>query len=398
MSGKPYSIASVLQEGLPKTAPKPGIKLTNRFNVFSRSDRSVSAASGRGESQKRPRVESPEPLLDRNKAFTSMAGEEEKMVRAKELVDICKAGVKELSDREMSGPLLGILNAITEWMDLTTGNQVTIANVVVDSYNKVASPPRKSRKDSPTRRGKPDDVVDEAEAELITKKKKFMQEVKDAERSSLIFKTNMGTVPVLNPDTMKRKFAEDLAAKAAAVEELDNGRPSPAVAAQLDDALEMVTKMEFFGKVTKKAKKKGNPGEEEDFYSIPIKLSYKDKNTREAAEARIRSLCKVSSTTPYHRTLRNFINKVVEESKVKYPGHYIQAKVDAEKFQLRISKMKNRVWENNVETIPLPDSVLDLSRIGPTGGPAEKSSGGRPGGRTGSTDRMESAVSDGTQG
>jgi hypothetical protein len=282
-------------------------------------------------------------------------------------------------------------------MDLTTGNQVTIANVVVDSYNKVASPPRKSRKDSP-RRGKPDDADDEAEAEMITKKKKFMQEVKEAERSSLIFKTNMGTVPVLNPDTMKRKFAEDLAAKAAAVEELDNGRPSPAVAAQLDDALEMVTKMEFFGKVTKKAKKKGNPSEEEDFYSIPIKLSYKDKNTREAAEARIKSLCKVSSTTPYHRTLRNFINKVVEESKVKYPGHYIQAKVDAEKFQLRISKMKNRVWENNVETIPLPDSVLDLSRIGPTGGPAEKPSGGRPGGRTGSTDRMDTDGSDGTQG
>jgi hypothetical protein len=395
MSGKPYSIASVLQEGLPKTAPKPGIKLSNRFNVFSRSDRSVSAASGRGDSQKRPRVESPDPVPDRNKAFTSMAGEEEKMLRARALVETCKAGVKELSDREMSGPLLGILNAMTEWMDITTGNQVTIANVVVDSYNKVASPPRKSRKDSPTRRGKPDvEVIDDAEAEMITKKKKFVQEVKEAERSSLIFKTNMGTVPVLNPDTMKRKFAEDLAAKAAIVEEVDSGRPSPAVAAQLDDALEMVTKMEFFGKVTKKAKKKGNPLEEEDFYSIPIKLCYKDKNTREAAEARLKTLCKVSSTVPYHRTLRSFINKVVEESKVKYPGHYIQAKVDVEKFQLKISKMKNRVWENNVELIPLPDSVLDLSRIGPGGGPTNNLSGGR----TGSTEKMDTAGSDGLQG
>ena len=60
--------------------------------------------------------------------------------------------------------------------------------------------------------------------------------------------------------------------------------------------------------------------------------------------------------------------------------------------------MKNRVWENNVETIPLPDSVLDLSRIGPTGGPADKSSGRREGGRTGSTDRMDTDGSDGTQG
>ena len=192
MSGKPYSIASVLQEGLPKVAAKPGIKLSNRFNVFSRSDRSVSAASGRGESQKRARVESPEPVFDRNQAFTSMAGEEEKMKRARELVDICKSGVKELSEREMSGPLMGILNAMTEWMDLTTGNQVTIANVVVDSYNKVASPPRKSRRDSPNRKGKPEKETDPEEAERASKKKKFIQEVREAEKCSLIFKTNMG--------------------------------------------------------------------------------------------------------------------------------------------------------------------------------------------------------------
>jgi predicted metal-dependent hydrolase len=391
MSGKPFSIASVLQEGLPKVHPKPGIKLSNRFNVFNRTDRSVSAASGRGESQKRARVESPDSLPDRNQAFTSMAGEEEKMKRARELVHTCKEGVKTMAERDMSGPLLGVLNAITEWMDLTTGNQETIANVVVDSYNKVASPPRKSRKDSPTRRGKQVEELDDAELEKNLRKKKFLQEVKEAERSSLIFKTNMGTVPVLNPDTMKRKFAEDLAAKAAAVEESDNGKPSPAVTAQLDDALEMVTRMEFFGKETKKAMKKGRTGEEEDFYSIPIKLTYKDKNTREAAESRLKTLCKVSSTVPYHRTLRNVINKVIEESKVKYPGHYIQVKVDAEKFQLRVSKMKAGVWVNNVDLVSLPDSVMDLSRIGPSKGPLNKSSGSV-------TDNMETAESGDTQG
>jgi hypothetical protein len=396
MSGKPISIASVLQEGLPKTAPKPGIKLSNRFNVFSRSDRSVYAASGRGDSQKRARIESPDPAPDRNRAFTSMAGEEEKMVRARELVEVCKAGVKDLTNRDMSGPLLGILNAMTEWMDITTGNQVTIANVVVDSYNKVASPLRKSRKDSLTRRGKPDTPQDDEEAEITAKKKKFAQEVKEAEKCSLLFKTNMGSVPVLNPDTMKRKFAEDLAAKAATVEGAENGRPSPAVAAQLDDALEMVTKMEFFGKVTKKAKKKGNTGEEEDFYSIPIKLAYRDKNTREAAESRLKTLCKVSGTVPYHRTLRTFMNKVIEESKVKYPGHYIQVKVDVDKFQLKVSKMKAGVWENNVALVPLPDSVLDLSRLGPgTGtGPANKPAGNRESGN----ENMDTADSGSLQG
>jgi hypothetical protein len=71
---------------------------------------------------------------------------------------------------------------------------------------------------------------------------------------------------------------------------------------------------------------------------------------------------------PYHRTLLNAITKVIEESKVKYPGHYIQVKVDADKFQLKVSKMKASIWENNVELTPPPDSVLDLSRIGPYNG------------------------------
>ncbi len=37
---------------------------------------------------------------------------------------------------------------IVEWMDITTGVQEITANMVMDSFNKVASPLRKSRKES----------------------------------------------------------------------------------------------------------------------------------------------------------------------------------------------------------------------------------------------------------
>jgi hypothetical protein len=393
MSKKPYSIASVLQEGLPKVAAKPGIKLSNRFNVFSRSDRSVSATSGRGESEKRARVESPDPVYDRNQAFTSMAGEEEKMKRARELVDICKSGVKDLAEREMSGPLMGILNAMTEWMDLTTGNQVTIANVVVDSYNKVASPPRKSRRDSPNKRGKPETDVDPEETEKATKKKKFIQEVREAEKCSLIFKTNMGTVPVLNPDTMKRKFAEDLAAKGALVEEADSGRPSPAVAAQLDDALEMVTKMEFFGKVTKKAKKKGKTGGRgllQHSHQVGIQGQEHEGGGRVEVQDPVQSW-RNSALPPYTTQLYQQSNRRVqgEISRTFYSGNG-----RAEKFQLKVSKMKGGVWTNNVETLSLPDSVLDLSWMGPISGTEGKPAASRPS----VSDNMEVAESGGVQG
>jgi hypothetical protein len=189
--------------------------------------------------------------------------------------------------------------------------------------------------------------------------------VKEAERSTLIFKTNMGPVAIMNPETMRKNFSMDLAAKAAVVEDAPEGRPTAGVAAQLDDALGMVTKMEYFGKETKRAKKKGKDGGDEDFFTIPVKLSFRDKETRDAADGRMRKLCKVGGTVPYHRTLRNVINRVISDSKAKYKDSFIQVKVDAEKFQLRVSRREAGVWYNNIDYIDLPEEVLDLSRMGP---------------------------------
>ncbi len=362
MAGKPTSFAAILQEGLPKKTPAPGIPTRNRFSVLK--DRSVSAASGRSDfqsdSQKRIRMESPE-TVDRNQAFRSMADEEEKFKIARNLVEKVQEGVKAAKDKGMEGPIWAILQNISEWMDVTTGVQETTANVVVDSFNKVASPLRKSRRDSPGRRGKPE--MSEEEAAIVAKKKKFGQEVKEAERCTLIFRTHMGATLIMNPETMKRKFTENVIAKAASVEAREDCRPSPAVAEQLDDALAMVTKMEFFGKQTKKSKNR--LGEEDDFCTIPVKLCFKDKETREAADGRLRKLCKMGGTVPYHRTLRNVINTTMDEAKKKYPRSFIQVKVDVENFQLKVSRLEDGTWINNVELVDLPDTVLDLSRTGP---------------------------------
>jgi len=376
MSGKPLSLAELLQRGATKKPPTKGISLKNRFDALHR-DRSVSAASSRCESPgKRAREESvdseevdTEPL-DRNLAFKSMAGEEGKFAKAKAIVEGLKAGMTDAAKKGAVGPIWEIVGGIIEWMEIVGGVQETTANVVVDSYNKVAASPRKSRRDG-GRKEVP--LVSPEEAELSFKKKKFAQEVREAERSSLIFNSNMGGVPVMNPDTMRTRFSMDLAAKAAAVEKKTDGVPSATVAAQLDDALEMVTRMEYFGRVTKKAMKRGTH-EPDDFFTIPVKLSFKDKDTRDAAEFRMRTMCDINCTVPYHRTLRNVIGTVIAENKEKYPDNFIQIKVDVEKFVLKVNRKskKDKIWYNNVETVALPDSVLDLSRVGPRAGIADR--------------------------
>ncbi len=216
----------------------------------------------------RPRYDSPHKRkrevslvqADRNTAFTSMAGEEEKLVKAKAIVTKIKSKIEQAKEQKMSGLLWDIVYDMAELMEINTGVQETTANVVVDSYSKVSSP-RKSRRDISVFPKVKEPEVDEETREKASRMKKFVQEVREAERSSLIFKTNMGPVSIMNPDTMKKNFTLDLVAKAAALEKMPSGRPSKEVASQLDDALEMVTKMDFFGKEMKKAKKKGNPAE-----------------------------------------------------------------------------------------------------------------------------------------
>jgi hypothetical protein len=119
-----------------------------------------------------------------------------------------------------------------------------------------------------------------------------VQAVREAERSTLIFNTDMGNVSIMNTNTMNRKFSMALKDMAAAVDGNVNGEPKADTVTQLDDTLSMVKNMEYFGKATKKAAKK-------DFFTIPNK----DKDTRASAESNLRKLCKVSCTTPYHSTL-----------------------------------------------------------------------------------------------
>jgi hypothetical protein len=374
---KPMSVSAFLAEGLPQQKEKTGIPLKNRFLALTK-DRDRSVSSQRGASPHKRRRGDSEfcesesedvsgPEVDPNRAFKSMADEEASFKKAREIVESVKGTLSKATEEEISGPLKKVLGGIVEWMEITTGVQVTTASVVVDSFAKVASP-RKSRADDGEKKAKKtpeEELKSQEERELEEKKKKFMHEVKEAERSVLVFKTNMGTAPVMNPDTMRKKFSADLSARAAAVENLGESRPSTRVVAQLDDTLSMVTRMEYFGRETKKAVKldENKVRVEEDYYTIPVKLSFKDKKTREAAEARIRTLCKMYGTVPYHRTLRNAMNAIIEESKQKYKGDYIQARLVADKMQVKVSRRDQfGVWHDNIEVVDLPLSVLETGK------------------------------------
>jgi hypothetical protein len=108
---KPMTLSDLLKEKLPAKERPPGISIKNSFDVLRTvRDRSASAASSRCDSpDKRVRTDSPDGPLppDRNLAFTSMANEEEKFVKAKAIISRIKEGLVKAKEQWDAGAPLG---------------------------------------------------------------------------------------------------------------------------------------------------------------------------------------------------------------------------------------------------------------------------------------------------
>jgi len=363
MSSKPLSISGLLKNKEP--VPKyPGITTNNRFLLLS--EKYGKGARDRSSSAKRVRTESEstdkgEDVGSHDSVFASMEKTEEQLKEAKAVIEQVRLDVEKIPD---PGPLKAVLDGMVKWMGLTTAIQENTASVMLDEVAKnggktggvaaAKGPPDTGKgcegngqKNGKTQAGGDQDPQD-------SRKKKFVQAVKEAEKATLVFNMDMGSVSVMNPATMNRKFSLALKAKAAEVDGNANGEPKADTVVQLDDTLSMVKNMDFFGKATKKAKDK-------EFFTIPVKLAYKDKDTRMAAEQNLRKLCKVSCTTPYHSSLRDFMRKAMLEAKTRYKDSFIQTRLDLDKMTLRVSFRRDGIWHNDVDVLELPDSVLDLS-------------------------------------
>jgi hypothetical protein len=370
---KPTSITSLLKEKekgeKSKTgaaAKYPGISTNNRFLLLAEKGK---AARDRSLSAKRFRTDSECTEVEGTggegadvdeQVFVSMEKTEGQLREAKAVIEQVKTDVEKMPD---PGPMKAVLDGLVKWMALTTSIQENTASVMIDGFAKVskkggtvvqqsADTNSQDKGGSNPGKGKQGELSNQKEQDPI--RKKFLQAVKEAEKSTLVFNLDMGTVAVMNPATMNRKFSMALKAKAAEQDGNANGEPKADTVTQLDDTLSMVKNMDFFGKTTKQAKGK-------DYFTIPVKLAYKDKDTRIAAEQNLRKLCKVSCTIPYHSSLRDVMRRTMTECKAKYKDSYIQTRLDTDKMMLKVSYRHNGVWYNDVEQVPLPDSVYDLT-------------------------------------
>ncbi len=213
------------------------------------------------------------------------------------------------------------------------------------------------------KQGKPSQVIkitDEPVETTEEAKKRVVEAIKEAERSTLSFNLDMGNVPLQNKVTIQEKASLALTSMAAKKEGKHSAVPSSDAIAAIDDFSSMVTPMDFYGSNTKQYKGKTD----KPFCTVPVRYQFKDRDVRTFAEKTLRDTCGVQCSTPYPTIVRESIKQVVEHVKKSHPDEYAKVNVLTKEFSLKVArrpKGKDEEWTYYTKNVPLPELALDVN-------------------------------------
>ncbi len=97
--------------------------------------------------------------------------------------------------------------------------------------------------------------------------------------------------------------------------------------------------------------------------TVPVKLTFRDKNSRFQAEQTLKKACKVKCATPYPKSLRNLIDSFVKDCKKVKSGCFILTKVNIEKLCITARARTDEGWENLDKTVNIPLDLLDPTEL-----------------------------------
>jgi len=410
---KPKSASEMLRQYSPRKMLGAGLSAGSRFSAF----RDISPANSirSAASSIRERSASSKRKLDHNSGSTSWADiagnsynafispcaepliwADNLNVKITKVKSLCDKTFEAISSDEISPALVAILGDITTAIRQQCDIQ---AEITASLGAKLAAAPTRSSTENPgnsyttlgaiTKRARVDNQSSyqpsylrqpqqSAKVTSYTRQPQgpsedplvsnFKAKVKEAEKSTLLFNLDLGKTPIMNQNTISAKVTTALTSMAASVEGKQSSIPSDDAVAAIDDVLSVVKGMAFFGKSTKTYKNTRDKLSGA-FCTIPVKYSFKDKDTRIRAEAILREKCQVNCSTPYPTILREALRQVASHVKGMYPKDSVRTSVDLKNMGIKVSRRPPcdpgsttlKSWKDYDKVIPLPPEVFDTS-------------------------------------
>jgi len=194
---------------------------------------------------------------------------------------------------------------------------------------------------------------------IVPGKKELADALKRSETESVIFGSNLGNVEVAHRGTLNAAFTADLRRRTV---EAADGQPSAVLDESLrvvEDALSCVENVEFLGQKSKPYKLPGEGGMS-NYCSVPIRLTFCDKESRMHFERTVRTNTglKVSQSLP--PVLRSQMAAFRKALEARYVGDMIMTRPDSTRLEFIAFRREGGAgkWESLPETYPIPPQCM----------------------------------------
>jgi hypothetical protein len=158
----------------------------------------------------------------------------------------------------------------------------------------------------------------------------------------VIFDLNLGSSQMMNKDSISRKVTSTLG------QIVKDGKHDYNVSDAEDviDDILSCSKLEFLGNTTKKFfnKRNLNDTRNDKMYTVPVRMDFRDRDTRFNAEISLRKICKVNCAVPYPKKLRLMLGELVKEGKKTNPNSFIRTRVNVDKLTIEAHAKTEGGW------------------------------------------------------
>ena len=194
-------------------------------------------------------------------------------------------------------------------------------------------------------------------------KKELVAALEKSELESVIFGANLGSAPLSKRDILSQNFTIDIAKKThATCEKKDKDTAEPL--RLVEDALSCVENMEFIGgrsETYTDRRRNAPPSEGEPFCSMPVKVTFSDRQSRINFEKTLSEFAGVRASQSYPKPIRNEMTLFRKALQDRYPDMVIMTRPDtANPLNLAafMKKDGDRKWIQCPETHPIPLNIM----------------------------------------
>ena len=241
--------------------------------------------------------------------------------------------------------LVGLVSTVVEKgiepiSAVVVGNGATTSRSFANAARRLANPPPVSLKPIPG-------------------KKELGEALKRAENESVLFGANLGSVEIAHRGTLNAAFTADLRRRTV---EAADGQPTAVLDESLrvvEDALSCVENIEFLGQKSKPYKLPGDGGLS-TFCSVPIRLTFSDRETRMHFERTVRANTGLKASQSLPPVLRSQMAAFRKALEARYEGDMIMTRPDSINLEFIAFRRGGGVgkWEQLPETFSIPPHCM----------------------------------------